>query len=215
MSNQVFKMTLSLGLALAPMVAWGQSPAPSLGKIGVINIQAVIGNTAEGKKAFAELDKKYAPRKQDLQEQSQAINALQDQLQKQGTTLSDEEQRRQTRDLQEKQTRFKRAQEDAQADFNADQQDVVNRIGSKLVKLINDYAPQNGYAMIIEGNPQLIYYAAPQIDLTEDLIKRYDAANPVAAEAGAGSSPSGAVKPAAGRPAAAKPPTPKPPDKKP
>ncbi|HLW78081.1 MAG TPA: OmpH family outer membrane protein, partial [Terriglobia bacterium] len=201
MSQHFLKTALSIGLALAPVAAWGQSapPGPPPVKVGVINIQAVIANTGEGKKALAALDKKYAPRRQDLQEQQQAVTAIQDQLQKQGTTLSDDEQRRLTRELQEKQTRLKRSQDDAQSDYSADTQDVVNRIGQKLVRIMNDYAQQNGYAVIIEGNPQLIYYAAPQSDLTEEMIKRYDAANPVAADAG------GAVKPAATRSAAAKP----------
>ncbi len=213
MSKQLFRMALALGVALSPVLARGQSSAPVTvqGKIGVINIQAAIANTAEGKKAFGELDKKYAPRRQDLQAQQQAINNLQDQLQKQGTTLSDDEQRRLTRELQEKQTRFKRAQDDAQSDFSADSGDVISRIGGKLVKLVDDYARENGYALVIEGNPQQlpIYYVAPQVDLTEEMIKRYDAGNPVAADANSGS----AAKPTASRPPAPKAPTPKPADK--
>ena len=206
MSNQVLSTALSIGLALAPAAAWGQSsppPGPAPVKVGVINIQAVIASTGEGKKALGELDKKYEPRRKDLQEQQQAINAIQDQLQKQGTTLSDEEQRRLTRELQEKQTRLKRAQDDAQSDYTTDTQDVVNRIGQKLVRIMNEYAQQNGFAVIIEGNPQLIYYAAPQSDLTEQMIKLYDGANPVANAAGAGSS--GAAKSTAAKSSAPKP----------
>jgi outer membrane protein len=221
MTNQILKTAHTLGLALlasfVPLLAQGQNtpPAPITGKIGVINIQAAIANTAEGKKALAELDKKYAPRRQDLQDQQTAINALQDQLQKQGTTLSDDEQRRLTRQLQEKQTRFKRAQEDAQADYSADSQDVVSRVGQKLVKLVDDYARQNGYAVVIEANPQqqlpLFYYVAPQVDITEEMIKRYDAAYPATASAGAGGSTPGDVPKSAGRSTASnKAPTPKP-----
>jgi len=191
MNIQLRKMALCLGLAAWPALGWGQSPTPSLpGKIGVINIQAAIAGTGEGKKAFAELEKRYAPRRQELQQLQQEINALTDQLQKQATTLSDDEQRRLNRELQEKQTRLKRNQEDAQTDFQADNGEVVNRIGQKMVRLMDEYAQQNGYAVIIEGNPQLLYYVAPQIDLTEEVVKRYDAANPVTADAPATSPPS-------------------------
>lgn len=214
MSKNLFRTALALGLALSPTLAWGQSsaPAPVTGKIGVINIQAAIANTGEGKKAFGELDKKYAPRRQDLQEQQQAVDSLQAQLQKQGTTLSDEEQRRLTRELQEKQTRLKRSQEDAQADFSADSQEVISRVGQKLVKLVDDYARENGYVLVIEGNPQQlpIYYVAPQVDLTEEMIKRYDAANPVAADAGGPAKPTAAARPPAPKTSAA---PPKPADK--
>ena len=135
MNKQIRRMAVGLGLVAWPALGWGQSPPPSLpGKIGVINIQAAIAGTGEGKKAFAELEKRYAPRRQELQQLQQEINALTDQLQKQATTLSDDEQRRLNRELQEKQTRFKRMQEDAQADFQADNGDVVNRIGQKMVR---------------------------------------------------------------------------------
>ena len=201
MNKQLRKMALCFGLVVWPALGWGQSPAPSLpGKIGVINIQAAIAGTGEGKKAFAELEKKYAPRRQDLQQLTQEVNAITEQLQKQSTTLSDDEQRRLNRELQEKQTRLKRNQEDAQTDFQADNGEVVNRIGQKMVRLMDEYAQQNGYAVIIEGNPQLLYYVAPQIDLTEEVVKRYDAANPVTAEAPATSSPGTTAPAAAARP---------------
>jgi len=203
MNKQLRKMALCFGLVAWPALGWGQSPAPSLpGKIGVINIQAAIAATGEGKKAFAELEKKYAPRRQDLQQLTQEVNAITEQLQKQSTTLSDDEQRRLNRELQEKQTRLKRAQEDAQADFQADNGEVVNRIGQKMVRLLDEYAQQNGYAVVIEGNPQvpIIYYVAPQIDLTEEIVKRYDAANPVTADAPATSSPGTTAPAAAARP---------------
>jgi outer membrane protein len=207
MNKQLSKTALLLGLLAWPLLAWAQSPpAGPPAKVGVINIQAAIASTAEGKKALADLDKKYAPRRQDLQEQSQAIAALQDQLNKGANTLSDEEQRNLNRQLQEKQTRFKRAQEDAQADFSADSSDVVTRVGQKLVKLMSDYAQQNNYAVIVESNPQLVYYAAPQVDLTEEMVKRYDAANPVADAPG----PNLSAPPAAGaRPPASRAPTPR------
>ena len=203
MNKQLRKLALGLGLVAWPALGWGQSPPPSLpGKIGVINIQAAIAATGEGKKAFGELEKKYAPRRQDLQQQQQEINSLTDQLQKGQNTLSDDEQRRLNRELQEKQTRLKRNQEDAQTDFQADNGEVVNRIGQKMVRLLDEYAQQNGYAVVIEGNPQvpIIYYVAPQIDLTEEIVKRYDAANPVTADAPATSSPGTTAPAAAARP---------------
>jgi outer membrane protein len=184
MRNTVAKVGVGLCLLACPVLLRGQSPdAPPVGvKIGVINMQGAIANTGEGKKALSDLQKKYQPRQQELQQLQQEIASKQDQLQKQGTTLSDEEQRRLTREIETDQTRLKRMQEDLQADAQADQQEVVNRIGQKMVRLMNEYAQQNGYSIIMDGGPQTgLYYVAPQIDLTEIMIKRYDSANPSAA----------------------------------
>ena len=201
MRNRVFTLTVLLGWLMLPLLAWAQAPAAGAGKVGVMNIQAAIGNTAEGKKASADLQKKFDPRQRELQQQQQEIQGLQDQLQKQAATLSDEEQRRLARDLEEKQKRFKRNQEDFQADVQAEQQEAVQRIGQKMYRLINEYGQQNGFVLIMESYPQLPVYFAPT-DLTEEMIRRYDAAYPVEAAGTTAGTPSA--------PAVAKPATPVP-----
>jgi outer membrane protein len=181
MKNRVINIVGALGLMLLPALSWAQAPAsaPVPGKVGVISLQEAIATTAEGKKAFEELQQKYEPRRQDLQRQQQEINALQDQLQRGAVTLSDEERLRLSRQLDDKQKIFKRATEDANADFQADNQDTYRRLARKMVSLISEYAKQNGFALVIDQSQIPVYYVANEIDLTDEMIKRYDAANPV------------------------------------
>jgi outer membrane protein len=206
MKNLVLSLSVLLSLLVWPVRASAQGTG---GKIGVINIQESIGKSSEGKKAFADLQKKYQPREQDLQRQQQDINAVQDQLQKQATTLSDEERGRLSRDLEEKQKIFKRASEDANTDFQGDSQEVIRRIGQKMLRVISDYAQQNGFVLVIDGAQIPVYYAAKEIDITDEIVQRYDAANPAEAGTTAPAAPAatGAARPAAKPPAtAAKPP---------
>jgi len=191
MKNRLLTFATLLGFLAGTTFLRAQSPAASSGKVAVINMQAAIANTGEGKKALSDLQKKFTPRRQDLEHQQQEISALQDQLQRQATTLSDDEQRRLTRELDDKQRIFKRAQEDFQAEGQTEQQDIGQRIGAKMVKLLNDYAQKNGFDMVMDATPQTlpIYYIAPQLDLTETMVKLYDAANPVAAEAAPAAKP--------------------------
>jgi outer membrane protein len=196
MNNQVLRLTASLALLAFPGLLQAQTAG---GKLGVLNLQEAIQNTGEGKKVFAEIQKKYTPRQQDLQRQQQEINALQDQLQRQAATLSDEERVRLTRELEDKQKIFKRATEDANADYNADTQDAFRRIGQKMVRIVNEYAQQNGFALIIDDAQLPVYYVAQEIDLTEEMVRRYDAAHPV--EAASAPAPPGGSG-AAARPAA-------------
>ena len=49
-------------LLMTPAV-WAQAASPAAaGKLGVINIQAAIASTAEGKQAAAELQSQFTPR---------------------------------------------------------------------------------------------------------------------------------------------------------
>ena len=128
-----------------------------------------------------------------------------------------------SRELSEKQKLFERGRQDAQADFQEDRQDVMNRIGTKMVQIISDYAKQNGYALILDAQIPIvgsndvsdaqipIYYASQDVDVRDEIVKRYDAAFP--SEAAATPAPS-AAKPASSTAAkpAVKPPA-KPPAK--
>ena len=139
MKNRLTTFILFLAIMAVPLAAHAQ------GKIGVININAAIASTAEGKKAIADLQKKYQPRQQELERLQKEIQAIQDQLSKPTPALSDEEQRRLSRDLEDKQKLLKRSTDDAQSDFNADRDEAIRRIGQKMVRIIGDYAPQNGF----------------------------------------------------------------------
>jgi len=200
MRQRIISTALLAVLLACPVLTWGQS------KVGVINLQEAISLTGEGKKSFGDLQKKYQPRQADLQRQQQEIQALQDQIQKQQATLSDDERIRLSRELEDKSKLFKRANEDATADFNAESQDTLRRLGQKMVKLVNDYAQQNGYTMILEGEQLQVYFINRDAVVTEEIAKRYDAAYPVEGAAAAPAAPA----PAAPAPKPAAPPAPKP-----
>jgi outer membrane protein len=177
MKNRVSTIALALCLGVGPSILLGQSSGTS-GKIGLVNIQEAILSTAEGKKAMTELQKKYQPRQQEVQKLQQDIQAITDQLQKQAATLSDDEQRRLGRDLEDKQKLLKRTTEDAQADFGTDRDELFRRVGQKMVRVIDDYARQNGFSLVIGSDQVPIYYAAKEVELTDEIVKLYDAANP-------------------------------------
>ncbi len=191
MRNTINKLAL-IGCILAiPALAQSQTSAPE--KIGVINIQEAISATEEGKADLAQLEKKYAPRRQQLQQDDKEITALQDRLQNQSSMLSDDEKYQLSRQLDEKQRRFKEEQSDAQADYQADTQEMVRTIGQKMVKVISQYSQQHHFALVI-GDQQLpVYYAAKEVVITPEIIKLYDATYPA--------SPSAASHPAPAAPA--------------
>jgi outer membrane protein len=195
MKNRLIVLIALLAVVAVSVSLRAQS-APAAQKIGVINIQAAIANTGEGKKVIADLQTKYQPRQQELQRLQQEIGAIQDQLAKGQTTLSEEEQGRLNRESEEKQKLLKRSAEDAQNDFNSDRDAAINKIGQKMVRVINEYAQQNGFTLILDDAQIPIYYAAKEIEVTADIIKRYDAANPVAETTPAAKPPAHTATPA-------------------
>jgi outer membrane protein len=174
--------------------------------VGVINVQVAITSTAEGKQAAAELQSKFAPRQAELENMRKQMDDLQTRLRTGQTTLSDDEKARLAREGDQLNRSYQRKQQEAQDDFNDEQQDVVNRIGRKMVAVLDKFSKENGYAVILDTSAQQtpVIYAANQIDVTQDIIRLFDEANPVkAGSTGAAASP--APRPAAPRPAPPKP----------
>jgi outer membrane protein len=193
------KKRLAVFTAVLAILVFSQA-SRAQSKVGVINMNAAIASSAEGKKAIADLQKKYQPRQQELERLQQEIQAIQDKLTKQSPALSDDEQRRMNRDLEDKQKQLKRSTDDAQADFAADRDETVKRIGQKMLKVIGDYAKENGLTLVVDEVQIPVYYVADGTDITAEILKRYDAANPVS-DASA-PAPKPAAKPATPAPAA-------------
>jgi len=185
-------------LSTAP--AWAQAPASAgsaaTGKVGVISIRQAIISTAEGKQASAELQSKFASRQNEIENLNKQISDLQQRLQSSAGKLSQEEEARLRTDGQRKAQRLERMNNEYQEDVNAEQADVIDRIGRKMVDVLDRYARENGYVVVLDSSAQNtpILFASTQIDVTQDIIRLYDQAYPVKA---------GAVTPA--KPAAAKP----------
>lgn len=174
MKYRLTTIILFLAILAVPLAAHAQ------GKVGVININAAIAGTGEGKKAIADLQKKYLPRRQELEQLQKELQGIQDQLTKPAPGSSEEGQRKLARDLEDKQKILKRKTDDAQSDFNADRDEAVQRMGQKMLVILRDYASQNGFSLVMDDTQVPIYYAATNIELTAEMMKRYDAANPVA-----------------------------------
>jgi outer membrane protein len=173
-------------------------------KVAVINIQGAIISTKDGQKAAAELNAKTAPKKKALEQKQNAINALQDQLNKGANTLSDLAKNDLYKNIESKKKSLQREVEDAQSDLEADQQKVLQQLGQKILAVIEKYARDNGYTMVVDvSSPNTpVLYASPSIDITKEIIELYDKST---AAASAPAPTPAAPKPAAPKPAPTKP----------
>lgn len=183
-------------LLMIPSVRAQEGGAAAASKIGVINLQAAIVNTAEGKQANSELQSQFAPRQAELQQLQKQIQDIQGRLQTGQTTLSETEVERLTDEGQRDQRTLQRKQQDAQADFQDAQQDAINRIGRKMMTILDKYAKEHGYAVILDASSQQtpVVYAANAVDVTQDMVHLYDQSYPVS---GASSSAAPSKPPAA------------------
>ena len=206
MNSRIMKYTAALAAAGLLIVAAvrGQSSSSSAvasaapGKVGVINIRGAIGNTAEGKQASAELQSQFAPRQSELETLNKQINDLRTRLAACEGKCSQEEMGRLTQQGQKATQKFDRLNNELQEDVNSAQGEVVDRIGRKMVDVLDRYSRENGYTLVLDSSAQNtpILYNSTQIDVTQEIVRLYDAAYPIKGGA-APAQQKPAVKPAA------------------
>jgi len=191
-----------LPIVLLSMTAFAQTgralPAPDTSaagpagtKVGIINVQQAIVLTNEGKRDLEALEKKFEPKRTELQGLQTEIENMKKQLSTQGDKLNDEARAKLTRDIDTKQKSLQRSLEDAQQDFQQQQGEIVNRIGTKMMEVLDKYAKANSYAVVLDVSSQQspVIWAHQGTDVTKEIADAYNAQSNVPAQASTPSAP--------------------------
>jgi outer membrane protein len=177
-SSLALIVTLASGLALNAAAQTAPAPAAEAGpaKIAVIAFQAAVGQTNEGQRNFADLQKKFEPKQQQLRALNDEVVTLTKELQTQGDKLSDEARASKTKTLEEKKKRLQRDAEDAENDFKSESQEVLNSLASKVYEVLSSYAQQQGYTIVLDVSQeqQPVLYANPSSNITQAVIDAYN-----------------------------------------
>jgi outer membrane protein len=186
--NRNFAVIAALASCLA-LNAAAQSPAVSAAapttpatpagntKIAVIGFQEAVAQTNDFQRRFADLQKKYDPKRQQINSLNSDIASLQKDLQTKSATLSDAERATKAKQLDEKQKELKRAGEDAQGDFQQDMQQTFAAVAAKVAETVDAYAKEHGYSVVLDGGNQqlpVVIYANSSVDITKAVVEAYN-----------------------------------------
>jgi Skp family chaperone for outer membrane proteins len=164
---------LILALFVAAIVTQGLAQENI--RIGVVNSLVVLERSTEGKRIVAQLEEKNKDNQQRVARLDDEIRQLETKLNTQRLTLTDEALMNLSSDIERKRTDRKRYAEDSFREF----QELRNRLFAKLQAEVKPIIDQLGKEMGLEiifdlNNSGTIYFDA-KIELTEEVIKRYDA----------------------------------------
>lgn len=182
--------------ATCPLVA--QAPATATGVV-TVSFNAAVLQTAEAQAQIAALRTKYTPRQAQLKTLSDQIADMQKQLESAGDKLSEAERANREEALSYKEKQFQRDSDDLKSDSQSDSQQVFQTVGRKVYSFLQGYAKEHGYSVVIERGSDaapVVWYVANNLDITDQLIKAYDAQSGAAKPA-----PAAAPKPAPSAPA--------------
>jgi outer membrane protein len=146
--------------------------------IVTVSFNAAVLQTNEARQSLSALEARYAPKQKQLQALNDEVESLRKQVSDTSSNLSDAEKANRARSLESKEKELQREAEDFKSDSQTESQQVFQRVAQKVYAFLQTYSQQHGYSAVIErgsdANP-VVWYAANNMDITDDLIKAFNA----------------------------------------
>jgi len=169
----MFRTHLSHALALAAALAL---PAFAQTKVGIINTQRAVLETAEIKKAAAELEAKFRPQQQEMEKRSKELEGIQQKL-SDTSKLKPQEAAELQADGQRKQRSLQRLSEDLQGEVDRERNEILQRGGQRMQQVVAKLAEEKGLDMVVDVSNTI--YFKPALEFTSEAIAAYDKQHPV------------------------------------
>jgi outer membrane protein len=208
-------LAVAVAVAVAAVPAFAQTaaaPAPAAGnsKIGVIEVQRIVQESAVGKESLARVQKLQQAKQEDLVKRQKDLRDLEQKIQDQGKSLSEDAMEKLQKDYQAKAVELKRFQDDAQRELEEAQRKELGDLEKRIMPVINDVAREQGYQLVFNKfNSGLLFADDKSVDLTDAVITKFysmiAAPKPAAAAKPATTAAAPASAPAAAKPAPAAP----------
>ena len=151
-------------------------PFPEGSKIAYINVQLIANQSSEGKAATARIQEFNKKKMGELQAKNKQAQDLQAKLQQGGSVLSEAARGQSEKELQKLQRELQGMQEDAQAE----QQEMTDKLQAefqnKLNPIIDQVATEKGLHVVFDAMGAGMVWANTGLDITAEVIKRFDAA---------------------------------------
>jgi len=164
-------MMLAGGLLAAAIAA------PAQVKVGVVDLQKALQETAEIKQAEADLKARFGPRQEELAQLEREIAKLQQEAQANQDKYTEAAMSELVNRIQLKQRQYQRNSEALQDAVNRERQDILQRVGQRFREVLQKVAEEKGLDVIIDASNLL--YSRPALDISADVTAAYDKAYPV------------------------------------
>jgi len=145
-------------------------------KVGVINLQQAVFESAEIKKADLQMQATFKPRQDRMAALQKEIETLSNQLQAGQGKLSPAAESDITAQGQRKQRELQRLTDDLNADSQAYRNDVLSKSSAKMSEIVKKLAEEKGLDIIVDTTTTL--YFKPALEITKEATAAYDKAYP-------------------------------------
>jgi outer membrane protein len=166
---------LGVVIGIIILVGWlGEVLAADL-KVGCVDIQKAVNECNAGKEAKKAITKEVEKFQRLIADKQKELQTMKESLDKQSPMLNPEARATKEKEYQSKLREFQRWGEDSQNEINQKRVEMERNISIGLQKVIQKVGADESYTFILEKNETIVLFASKAIDITDRVLKAFDA----------------------------------------
>jgi outer membrane protein len=187
-------MPTALRLAVLALALVAAPAARAELKLGYVDFQRAIKEVEEGKATGALLKKDADEKQKQLNGRMGELKRLQEDLQKQAQILTPEARAAKVAEVERKTMETQEMYMKLQQELSGKERDAMRPLADKMQAVAREIAETEGFTMIFDRESAGLVYAPPALDLTNELIRKFNAKFPAGSKAAAKPAPAAAPK---------------------
>ena len=164
----LFALLVASGTAIAQSpTTVAPTPRAAELKIGLVNTEKLLRESAPAQRAFKKLEREFATRQAEVERVAKKFRDSSTAFEKEQLTLSDADRRTKQRDLEVLNRDLQRAQRELREDENLRRNEELAGLQERLQKAIQQIAESEKFDLIL----QEAVYVSSRIDITDRVLK--------------------------------------------
>ena len=168
MSMTLRTAVATVALALVPLTAL----AADL-KLGYVDLQRALEEIDEGKAAKAQLKREFDEKQKQLDQRTDEVKRLDADFQKQALVMAPDAKAAKAAEIDRKKVEVQQFFVGLQKDLAGREREVTRGLFDKMIAMVRELADAEGFTMVLDRNTVL--YAPPSLDVTNELVRKYNA----------------------------------------
>jgi outer membrane protein len=145
-------------------------------KIGYVNSERILRDSAPARAAQAKLEAEFSRRERELNDLRNRVKAAADRLEKDGLTLSESERNRRQKEVVDQDRDLQRKQREFQEDLNQRKNEELSAVVDRANRVIRQIFETEKYDLIVQD---AVHWSA-RIDITDKVIRSLNGTTPAA-----------------------------------
>lgn len=143
-------------------------------KIGFVDLEYALNNVEEGRKAKAILNQDFERRNKELEENARRIQQMREDLKGQALLLPDEARRQKEAELLSAEARYEADLRAAREAWQKKEASLTRDLLERLTGIVQQIGKEGSYTFILERHDASVLYARENVDLTREVIERFN-----------------------------------------